>query len=121
LLVTSHRLGPACEVRLVSAEVERPSAFAFDVFYGLADRDDDGLSRIQETVRRSRGRLKQVAGLHAKVLVSDASACVTSYNFLSADPFGTAKNARELGVAIDGGEPAGWLWNRLHRELSEVA
>jgi hypothetical protein len=121
LLVTSHRLGPSCEVRLVSAEVERPGAFAFDVFYGLADRDDDGLSRIGGTVRRSRGRLKQVAGLHAKVLVSDASACVTSYNFLSADPFGTAKNARELGVAIDGGEPAGWLWNRLHRELSEVA
>jgi hypothetical protein len=120
LLVTSHRLGPAGEVRLVRAEVERPSAFSFDVFYGLADRDDDGLSRIEEIVRRSQGRLKQVAGLHAKVLVSDASACVTSYNFLSADPFGTAKNARELGVAIEGGEPAEWLWNRLHRELSEA-
>jgi phosphatidylserine/phosphatidylglycerophosphate/cardiolipin synthase-like enzyme len=114
LLIASHRLGPASEIRLVSADVLRPSSFVLDVLYGYSDIDDAQLARVSELVRKGGGVLKHVPGLHTKVVVSDASACVTSYNFLSADPFGTARNARELGLVIDGKEPADWLWNQLH-------
>jgi len=47
------------------------------------------------------GAVAHVPGMHAKVVVSDSSVCISSYNFLSADPFGTAKRARELGVVIE--------------------
>jgi hypothetical protein len=109
LLVASHRLGPASEARLVGAEVKRPEGFSFDVAYGHADQDGPGVERVRGLLRRMGGVLTHVAELHAKVLVSDASACVTSYNFLSADPFGTAKNARELGVVIEAPEIADLL------------
>ncbi len=120
LLVASHRLGPAGENRLVSAEIERPSGFAFEVLFGQAVQDELGLARIADLVRRCGGDLKHVPALHAKLVVSDASACVSSYNFLSADPFGTAKNARELGIVIDGAEPVEWLWTRFRKGQSDV-
>jgi hypothetical protein len=114
LLVASHKLGVVSEIRLMNADVRRPSHFVFDVFYGDSGEDEDRVARITDFVRESGGLLKHVPDLHAKVVISDLSVCVTSYNFLSADPFGTAKNARELGLVIDGGEPADWLWARLH-------
>lgn len=113
LLIASHRLGPASEARLVSAEVSRPAAFTFEVVFGRADQEVAGLERARDVIRRSGGTLKLVPELHAKVLVSDSSVCVTSYNFLSADPFGTARNARELGVVIEGGEVAEWIWRKF--------
>ena len=58
--------------------------------------------------------------MHAKVLVSDASACISSYNFLSADPFGTARKARELGVVLDGGEAVTWLAERLALAIQDA-
>jgi hypothetical protein len=115
LLIASHRLGPASEARLVAAEVKRPESFAFDVIYGHSDQEGPGLKRVEDALRRSGGTLKLVPDLHAKVLVSDTSVCVTSYNFLSADPFGTAKNARELGLVIEGAEPVDWIWRKLRQ------
>lgn len=113
ILVGSHRLGVAGEPRLASADVDRAGEVSFDVIYGLADTDDEGLGRMAALIKRSRGTLKHLPGFHAKALVSDASCCITSYNFLSADPFGTSKRTRELGVVIDGA-PAEWLWSALH-------
>ena len=51
--------------------------------------------------------------MHAKVLVSDASVCISSYNFLSADPFGTARRSREMGVVIEAGNVATRVAERL--------
>lgn len=113
LLIMSHRLGPAAEPRLIAGEVTRLDGFSFRVMYGRQDVDDAGLARVRDLARRCGATLEHLAGLHGKVVVSDASACVSSYNFLSADPFGTAKNARELGVAIDGADIAEWIWNGL--------
>jgi hypothetical protein len=117
LLVASHRIGVASQTRLVSAEVDRSSDFAFDVVYGNIDMRDAEFADIAELTRRARGALRHVPDFHAKVLISDVSTCVTSYNFLSADPFGTAKNARELGIVIEGVEPSQWLWSRLRDDL----
>jgi hypothetical protein len=117
LLVASHRLGSVCGTRLVSAEVGGARALSFDIFYGHAELGEAEFAAITALAGRAGGTLRHVPELHAKVIVSDASACVTSYNFLSADPFGTANNARELGIVIDGEEPVEWLWSRLQKDL----
>lgn len=39
-------------------------------------------------------------GLHSKLLICDDWLVITSYNFLSADPFGRSKGAREVGVLL---------------------
>ena len=111
LLVFSHRLGPAAESRLVRSEESTASLFV--VAYDLTDLDKDWLSRINNMVRRARGTIAKLPHMHAKILLSDASVCISSYNFLSADPFGTARRARELGVVIEGGDVATWIAERL--------
>ena len=110
LLVLSHRLGPAAESRLVRSGESSPTLFT--VGYGHSELDEEWLSKIDGMVRRV-GEDRPKPHMHAKVLVSDTSACISSYNFLSADPFGTARRARELGVVLEGGEVATWLAERL--------
>ena len=83
--------------------------------YGLTDLSEEWLSRIDGIVRRARGTIAKLPHMHAKILVSDTSVCVSSYNFLSADPFGTADRARELGVIIEGGDVATWIAERLEK------
>ncbi len=39
-------------------------------------------------------------GLHSKLLICDDWLIITSYNFLSADPFGRSKGAREVGILL---------------------
>ena len=113
LLVFSHRLGPAAESRLLRSS--ESSASPFIVVYGFTDLGEERLSRIDGIVRGAGGAVAKLPHMHAKVLVSDASVCVSSYNFLSANPFGTAGRARELGVTIEGGGVATWIAERLEK------
>ena len=111
LLVFSHRVGPAAETRLVRSTESTASDFV--VVYGLNDMDEESRSRVDRMVRRAGGTVMELPGMHAKVLVSDASVCISSYNFLSADPFGNARASRELGVVIEGGGVATRVAERL--------
>ena len=111
LLVFSHRLGPAAEIRLVQSE--RSIASLFITAYGFTNLDKESLSRVDRMVSGAGGTVRRVAGMHAKVLVSDASVCISSYNFLSADPFGNSSGTRELGVVIEGGDVATRVAERL--------
>ena len=111
LLVFSHRLGPAAETRLV--RYGAPTTSVFVVAYGLTDLDEGALSRVDRMVRDAGGRVAKVPDLHATVLVRDASVCISSYNFLSANPFGTASRSRELGVVIEGAHVATQVAERL--------
>ena len=111
LLVFSHRLGPAAETRLVRSGESTASVFV--VAYGLTHLDEGSLARIDRMVRGAGGTVAKLPDMHAKVLVSDASVCISSYNFLSADPFGTAGGTRELGVIIEGGDVATRVAERL--------
>ena len=114
LVVVSHKLGAIALTRMVSAkEHTRDPGFILNVMYGEATIDSDGVSRLTQLVVEAGGVVKQVPQLHAKVLLSDNALCVSSYNFLSADPFGTAKELRELGIRIVGSEPAQWVADRL--------
>lgn len=113
LLICSHRLGPAAEVRLVAAGNRSLPSRVFRVRYDEADITGDALSRAVARVTEAGGVINRVAGLHAKVLVSDVSACISSYNFLSADPFGRAMHTREIGVVFDSPPIADNLWAML--------
>lgn len=107
LLVLSHRIGPVAEGRLVMAGEARPAEYA--VCYGYTELDGALMNSLDALVRRSGGILVLAPKVHAKVIVSDASACISSYNFLSADPFGNSRRAREIGVVFDGGQVSTWL------------
>lgn len=100
LFIFSHRLGPAGEPRLMP--VAPADGREFVLCYGLTDLDEQWRTRIAGAVARVGGTVTHVPRMHAKVVVSDSSVCISSYNFLSADPFGTAKRARELGVVLEG-------------------
>jgi phosphatidylserine/phosphatidylglycerophosphate/cardiolipin synthase-like enzyme len=118
-LVASHRIGPAAETRLVSDQRSPLGASrTFTVGYGHGADDPAVVSRVKNIVEARGGQLVFRERLHAKLIVADNLACVTSYNFLSADAFGTANKAREVGVLISGAEPVGWLAEAL---LAEVA
>ena len=111
LLVFSHRLGPAAEARLVRSAESITGDFV--VAYGLNSMDEESRSRVGRMVKRAGGTVVELQRMHAKVLVSDASACISSYNFLSADPFGKASGSRELGVVIEGSGVVTRLAERL--------
>ena len=116
LLVASHKLGPISEARLVNANRGRPGPFDYKVVFGRAGREEAWREGITKTVLAAGGAVRQVKGFHGKVLMADGLACVSSYNFLSADPFGTGRDAREIGLAIDGIVAADGLWNRIAAE-----
>lgn len=114
VIITSHKLGPIAETRLMSAlERERDAGFALTVLYGEATIDPDAVGRFAEVVTKAGGIVKSVPRLHAKILVSDNALCVSSYNFLSADAYSTATESRELGIRIVGSEPADSVAKRL--------
>ena len=120
LLVASHKLGPISEARLVNANRARPGAFDYKVVFGRAGTDETWREGVTKTVVAASGVVKHVKGFHGKVLLSDRSACVSSYNFLSADPFGTGRDAREIGLAIDGIVAADWIWDRIAAAITDL-
>jgi hypothetical protein len=101
LLVLSHRLGPVAESRLIMASEAKPSEYL--VVYGHSEVEPALMTSVDGLVQRSGGTLVHVPSVHAKVVVSDSTVCISSYNFLSADPFGKSRRARELGIVLDGG------------------
>ncbi|HKM54650.1 MAG TPA: hypothetical protein VJY33_14665 [Isosphaeraceae bacterium] len=114
LLVTSDQLWSVAASRLAAAEGRtRASGVGWAALYGRTELESEQLRTFAENVMKEGGSLMHVPGLHAKVVVSDDTACVSSYNFLSADPFQTASEARELGIVFTGSEPVGWLADRL--------
>ena len=120
LLVASHKLGPISEARLVNANRARPGSFDYKVVFGRAGRDEAWREGVTKSVVAASGAVRQVKGFHGKALVSDRSVCVSSYNFLSADPFGTGRDAREIGLAIDEIVAADWIWDRIAAAITDL-
>ena len=114
LFVASHKLGAVSRIRLVNSDAERPGDFDFKVVYGETGESPRWLEEVGGLVLENGGVLKCVPGFHGKALIWDACACVTSYNFLSADPFGTSTSAREIGLVIEGEQSVDWLWSQLN-------
>lgn len=113
--IASHRIGPKSPIRLASLQY-RPEdigdARELKVLVGLSPEDDSSLRETVEVVKSLGGSLSVRRGVHAKLLVVDDSVLVSSYNPLSADPFNTAENAREVGILIRNKiiADAAWAW-----------
>jgi hypothetical protein len=117
ILRVSHKLGPPALRRLrLVAENPRAETMQFGVFYGEADLRGNVFDEISQLVVESGGCLAEFSGLHAKVFVSDDLACITSFNPLYGAPFTESASAREVGIVIEGAEPANWLWNQFRLE-----
>jgi hypothetical protein len=74
--------------------------------------------QAEQAVLNAGGSFRYAPQQHAKVVVCDDFACVSSYNFLSTDPFQTTSGAREVGVVLEGPEPVLWLADRLLSKTS---
>lgn len=112
--VVSHKVGAKGIVRLAS--LPRPSEESADgpaVRVAVGEIQEDAaamMESVEEAVRSASGTFVIHPGLHAKVLLADDSVLVSSYNFLSADPFATSVNAREVGVLIRSSELSDQVW-----------
>ena len=115
--VLSHRLGPVAESRLAGCASSEGGELV--VVYGSTSLDSDWQSKVEGKVKGVGGIMVHRPEVHAKVLVCDRAVCISSYNFLSADPFGTSRRARELGVVLKGGGVADWVTRRLRGVLEE--
>lgn len=113
--IASHKLGPKAPVRLASVQYwpqASRDATRLQVVVGSRPENDDALREASELVHRAGGNLKIRPSVHAKLVVADDAVLVSSFNPLSADPFGTAENAREVGVLIRSKDiaDAAWAW-----------
>lgn len=112
LVIGTHTVSAAGVERLAwGVEAEREPNFRGVILVGevLAD---SGIEAVEEAASRASCRLLK-RPLHAKVLVSDSSAVIGSYNYLAADPTGFGSRARELSVKVHDGDVAGFVLRRL--------
>jgi hypothetical protein len=108
--LTSHKLGNIAPTRLASrqpAGTKPPEPLI--VNYGETFLDADALSGLANSTAPSGVQLCHTPRLHAKLLATKERAVISSFNFLSADPFGAQARAREVGVLIEGGKIPGLL------------
>lgn len=104
VLVTSHKLGDIALTRLASRQpVGDKPAEPLIVNYGETLLDTEALNALATSTASSGVQLCHTSRLHAKVLATKHRAIISSFNFLSSDPFGTQARAREVGVLIEGG------------------
>ncbi len=118
IVISSHRLGSAARTRLsAGTNRTRDSDFEGLVAFGEQDMDPSEFARIHGAVASLGSTLVHRPGLHAKVAIGDERAVIGSYNFLSTDPFGLSRRARELSIEIEG-VPARWLAELIKSRLS---
>jgi hypothetical protein len=102
LLISSTELDSISAKRLESvANEKRSTQFAFDVIYENSKLDAQLLTPIRESIEKCGGRLRRVEDCAANALISDTSACVSSFTFMSGNSESETR-AREIGVVLDG-------------------
>jgi hypothetical protein len=121
--VSSHKVGPKGPIRLTSIKygpLVAGGSKELRVIVGSRGDDNVSIADATDLVAGMGGALTVRTGVHAKLVVSDDAVLVTSFNPLSADPFGTAENAREVGLLIQSKSIADAAWRWLC-ELEMVA
>jgi phosphatidylserine/phosphatidylglycerophosphate/cardiolipin synthase-like enzyme len=110
--VASHKLGPKADIRLTPLKsAKKRTGLKAIVQYDLSLLEPDQLAKLKQDLESQGVRFERRERFHAKALVVDSHALISSFNFLSADPFNNASNAREVGLLIDGGPLPEELWN----------
>ncbi len=106
LFITSTKLALAqAEVSGKLAVLQRhPDEFDFEVVYGSSILDDEQLDVLRQRVEQLGGHIQCLSDIHANVIVSDQTVCISSYDHLGqATP---ANNSiHEVGVVIDRIDP----------------
>jgi hypothetical protein len=114
VLLLAQKLGPIAGTRLASCKPTNNDATSrLITFFGESTIDSDALDKLRTDLGPFGVELHQSTRLHAKVLATAQRAVISSYNFLSADPFGAAARAREVGILVEGGEVPRLLLERF--------
>jgi len=114
--IASHKMGSNAGPRLASlSHPGRPANLEPLVTYEQASDETTPVEDLSEQVREAGGKLTQRDHFHAKCIVADDVAFVSSFNFLSASPFGSGRTAREVGLMIENKEIADLLWVEASR------
>lgn len=115
-VVVSHQIDPHEQVagfRLLDPLQKRSDelqSITRIVLYGDSERLGDRETPFRQQVEAVKGELRYKKGLHSKVVLVDDVAIISSYNFLSGDPFNKSKRVREIGVLIEGRVVPDKLW-----------
>lgn len=119
--IASHKLGEKGRIRLqpLLNPAGPPLARAV-VNYDISLLDTRRLDELSAALVKRNVHFGRIPSLHAKCIVADHAALVSSYNFLSADPFDNATRAREVGLLVEGGDLATQLWNQFAAPRSAV-
>ncbi len=104
VLIMSHKIRPIAGTRLASWQpASNGKSSRLVARFGGISIEADGLEKMREELRPQGGELHHTPNVHAKVVATERRAIISSYNFLSSDPFGTAARAREVGILVEGG------------------
>ena len=112
--VASHKLGAKAPIRLQPlAGPAAPEGRRTVIHYDLALLEEPRLRDLAKALGARGAHLARWPRLHAKCAVADQAALITSYNPLSADPFNNARDAREVGLLVEGGPIPSQLWEKF--------
>ena len=103
--VLSHQLGAIASSRLKVFRVLNDKKLdKFLIRYGALSNTSDleFANEMEELVEKYGGSIQKQNEVHAKVVANENQICISSYNFLSADPFSNAVGMKEIGVLISG-------------------
>ena len=118
----SQTIGSGALRSLKALEQRPPSEngdFDFRVQYGQVSRQEDAhsIDGIKEQVVAAHGSVEGRLGMTGNVAVADLTAIVTSYDLLGWQP--TSGRGGDVGLLIEGGAVAEFLWDDLTRPLSQ--
>lgn len=111
LVVTSSSLDSAAKKRLDPASIHgHPLDFNYQVIYGYSELDEESIVPIRDTVERARGTLTYSPLMRANSVISDQSACLSSFNFLSQQ---VQDEVRDIGFVIEGADAVNQITDRI--------
>lgn len=111
--IASHKMASNASARLASLFHPKQSLdLESQVTYEELSHETTPIAELNEQVRQGGGLLIKSDHFHGKCIVADDVAFVSSFNFLSASPFGSGRTAREIGLIIRNKEIADLLWRQ---------
>ncbi|HZP10818.1 MAG TPA: phospholipase D-like domain-containing protein [Nevskiaceae bacterium] len=111
--ILSHQIGQKATVRLTSLQTKHSlDHYELIVMYGKQP-DNNLLEASSALIVDAGGRLVFQRRMHSKIVICDDKVLISSYNPLSADPFGAFSSSREVGLLLGAKEIADSLWERI--------
>jgi phosphatidylserine/phosphatidylglycerophosphate/cardiolipin synthase-like enzyme len=113
LAVATHRLNfAASRLHAVERNV-RPTDHDIKILYGESAVGEEDTGKIVEDIKDLGASIDRIEGLHCKASVADDEVYIGSFNPLSTDQYGKARNLHELGVYVRSKEVAERVWDVL--------